>query len=98
MLLAFVCFSALFFLKRKNSTIAFVIFFGNIFAHLILDTIVGKIEWLYPFSNIAISLFEVPNVYGFWIYNFIFHWTFLLEIAVLFCAGFVLLRKNPFRK
>ncbi|MEK7672778.1 MAG: metal-dependent hydrolase [Patescibacteria group bacterium] len=75
-------------LKKKDYTIAAIIFFSNIFLHFILDTIVGKIEWLYPFTDKAYSLFEVPAVYDFWVWNFIFHWTFLFEIAVIIWAIF----------
>ncbi len=72
--------------KKRNYIFASIIFFANIFLHLFLDTIVGKIDWLYPFSEKPIYFFEVPNVYNFWIYNFVFHWTFLFEIAVIIWA------------
>jgi len=73
-------------LKKKDYLIAGAIFFANIFLHLILDTIVGKVEWLYPFTDKAYFLFDVPSIYGFWVYNFIFHWTFLPEIIMMIWA------------
>lgn len=78
--------------KKKAYYIATIIFFSNIFLHLILDTIVGKIEWLYPFTNQAYFLFDVPAVYNFWVYNFIFHWTFLFEIGVITWAIYIMIK------
>ncbi|MDD2785496.1 MAG: metal-dependent hydrolase [Patescibacteria group bacterium] len=80
--------------KKKEYMFASVIFFSNIFLHLILDTIVGRIEWLYPFTNKAFYLFSVPNVYGFWVYNFAFHWTFLFEVGLIAWAGYILFKER----
>ncbi|NCO05362.1 MAG: metal-dependent hydrolase [Candidatus Magasanikbacteria bacterium] len=78
---------SIFFLRRRfDYIIAAVFFFSTVFLHLILDTLVGKIAWFFPFTDRAVSLFEVPAVYSFWIYNFIFHWTFLFEIAAIVWA------------
>ncbi|MDH5596812.1 MAG: metal-dependent hydrolase [Candidatus Peregrinibacteria bacterium] len=84
--IALITFAFLWVLNRREHMLAAVVFFGNIFLHLMLDTIVGKIEWLFPFSEKAIYLFDVPAVHSFWVYNFIFHWTFLLEIVVILWA------------
>jgi inner membrane protein len=57
--------------------------YTNLLLHMALDTVVGKIRWLYPFSREDFYVFEVPARYG-WAYaNFILHWTFLLEIGVV---------------
>jgi len=64
----------------------------SIFLHLTLDTIVGKIEWLHPFTNQAYSLFNVPAIYEFWAYNFVFHWTFLFEIGVIGWAIYMVVK------
>ena len=81
-------------LKKRNYTIASVIFFSNIMLHLVLDTIVGKIEWLFPFTNKAYYLFKVPAVYDFWVYNFIFHWTFLFELGLIIWAIYVFIKNR----
>jgi inner membrane protein len=86
--------SAIWLLKKKKYYVAAIIFFANIFLHLILDTIVGKIAWLYPFTAKAFYLFDVPAVYNFWVYNFIFHWTFLFEITLLAWAGYILIKER----
>jgi len=64
----------------------FVFFFSNIFLHLCLDTISGKIKWLYPFSERGISLFYVKTVHEFWVLDLVFHWTFIFEIIVVLFA------------
>lgn len=79
-------------LKKKQYYIPASIFFANIFLHLALDTIVGKIEWLYPFTDHAYVLFTVPAVYDFWVYNFVFHWTFLFEIGVIIWAAYIFIK------
>ena len=68
--------------KRIHTLLALVFFVG-ILVHLFLDTIVGKIEWLQPFSSRAYYLFEVPAVYNFWVWNFVLHWTFLFELILI---------------
>ena len=94
LLIAAATFAIIWLLKKKNYMIAAIIFFSNIFLHLFLDTIVGKIEWLFPFTDNAYYMVDVPSVYHFWVYNFIFHWTFLLEIAVLIWAVYIFIKSR----
>lgn len=63
----------------------------NILLHLLLDSLVGDVRWLAPFSDRGFSLLEVPAVHDFWLYNFVFHWTFLFEVAIASAAILVLL-------
>ncbi|MFC1599408.1 metal-dependent hydrolase [Patescibacteria group bacterium] len=79
--------------KRNELVLPLVVFMAGIFLHLILDTFVGGIKWLYPISDISIIIAHVPAVYDYWVYNFIFHWTFLLEIAIFAWAGIIWLNK-----
>jgi len=94
LLIVAVTFAIIWLLKKKYYMIAAIIFFSNIFLHLFLDTIVGKIEWLFPFTDNAYYMVDVPSVYHFWVYNFIFHWTFLLEIAVLIWAVYIFIKSR----
>jgi len=89
LIIAAITLAVLWLLKKNRALIAAVIFFSNIFLHLFLDTIVGKIEWLFPFTNKAYYMFDVPAVRSFWVCNFVFHWTFLLEIGAVIWAIFV---------
>lgn len=81
-----ISFAFLLLFKQKKYMAAAVIFFSNIFLHLFLDTVVGKIEWLYPFSDKQFYVFDVPAVHDWWVYNFVFHWTFLFEVALIIWA------------
>lgn len=56
------------------------------FLHMLLDSIVGDIWWFAPFIDKSYSLFTVPALYKPWWLNFIFHWSFLLELVILFMA------------
>lgn len=68
------------FLRRYLSTA--LVFFAAIFLHLLLDSIGGGILWAAPFNNHLYRLVTVPPSQNHWVWSFIFHWTFLLEIAV----------------
>lgn len=79
----------LFLIKKGAYWMVYRIFFINIFLHLFLDTFVGKVEWLYPYSTRSFSFFEVSARYDWWIYNFVFHWTFLLELILIVIAVYL---------
>ncbi len=81
-----------FFTKNRRFLLISTIFLANIFLHLILDTFVAGILWLYPFSHVSLRLFTVPARYPFWGENFAFHWTFLVEIAIILWAFIVLIK------
>lgn len=67
----------------------------NVLLHLLLDTVAAKIRWFAPFSRAGISLFEVPPRYGWWIWNYVLHWTFGIEILLAGTALYVCLT-HPF--
>ena len=60
--------------------------------HMVLDSIAAGIAWLAPFSDFEINLIEVPARHGWWVWNFVLHWTFGLELAILAAAGAALWR------
>lgn len=60
---------------------------SGVMLHLLLDTITGGIQWAYPFSNQHYTVIKVPAVYDWWVFNFVVHWTFLLELILLGLAG-----------
>lgn len=62
---------------------ALAVLSANIFLHLALDTPVGGIAWLYPYDPESIRLIEVPARFDRWVWSFVFHWTFLVELAIL---------------
>ncbi|MBL1141913.1 MAG: metal-dependent hydrolase [Proteobacteria bacterium] len=65
----------------------------TIILHLILDTHLGRIQWFYPFSKHAVYLLDISAVHKNWILNFFLHWTFLLELLIIFIATNKLFRR-----
>lgn len=72
----------------RRNTIALLAFaFAlNGFMHLLLDSIVGDIWWFAPFVDQSFALFTVPALYQPWWLNFVLHWSFALELAVVVWA------------
>lgn len=67
---------------QKRLLPAALTFYAAIFMHLCLDSVVGDILWLYPFSNKMFALATVPASQPHWILSFLFHWSFALELAI----------------
>lgn len=64
--------------------------------HMLLDSIVGDIWWFAPWVDASYSLFTVPARFDYWWLNFIFHWSFILEITICVCAYYVWVRRPKF--
>ncbi|MBI5654037.1 metal-dependent hydrolase [Candidatus Uhrbacteria bacterium] len=80
--------------KSRKLSIVSTIFLANIFLHLILDTFAAGILWLYPLWDKSFVLIDVPARYSSWVENFIFHWSFLVEILIFIWASAVLLKER----
>jgi len=65
--------------------------------HMVLDSIAAEILWLKPFAELEVNLVQVPACYGWWVWNFVLHWTFLLELAIVLAAGIALWRATGAR-
>jgi len=65
------------------------IFLVAVVSHLVLDTIAGGVLWLWPLSYSNVVFVDVPATHSWWVWNFIFHWTFLLELALWVAAAYV---------
>ncbi|MEE9389577.1 MAG: metal-dependent hydrolase [Paracoccaceae bacterium] len=62
--------------------------------HTLLDSFAAEIYWFRPFSDIHLNVIEVPARYGWWVWNFVFHWTFTVELAFCFVAAIVYFRRK----
>lgn len=62
------------------------VFFAAVFSHMILDTMAGEIEWLWPFSDVGFNLVTVPATHAQWYLSFLTHWTFMFELIISVCA------------
>ncbi|WP_084600606.1 metal-dependent hydrolase [Aromatoleum toluclasticum] len=76
----------LFTASKKNYAACASIFSLNGFVHMILDTIVGDIWWFAPWGSEPFAFFTVPALYKPWWLNFLLHWSFAIEIAVVVWA------------
>lgn len=67
---------------------------AGVLAHLLLDTVAGGIFWLHPIRDVEVVLVHVPPRYSWWVWSFVLHWSFALELVVI--AGAALLsRRSP---
>jgi len=89
-----VCSFVVFRIRRSALAATILIFTINGFAHLLLDSIVGDIAWLAPWHSSFYSLAHVPATHAIWWMNYVLHWSFCCEIALIVWA-FWLLRKTP---
>lgn len=76
-------------LKAKYLTWLAASFIGGVFLHLILDTPFAGICWLYPITDQKFYLITVPATRSWWVWSFVFHWSFLFEIAICIAAAVV---------
>ena len=92
--IACVGFVLLFVTKKRDWLPIWLLFIVNIFLHLVLDSMAGGVLWMHPFSTRSFQLFFIPSVYGFWVWNFVLHWTFLFEIALIISAVVLFVRER----
>ncbi|MBI3561800.1 MAG: metal-dependent hydrolase [Gammaproteobacteria bacterium] len=77
--------------QRHWITIAHV-FFLNVLLHCVLDSSSGGILWLYPWDQHYYRLARVPLHHPPRFGDFFWHWTFLLEVAIIMFAALVALK------
>lgn len=80
--------------KSRTATVISLIFFSNVLLHLVLDTFVGGIAWLYPWNTQSIFLVTVPATHTFWVLSFLTHWSFLVELVIIVWAAAVFFRSK----
>lgn len=76
---------------RRTAILAFGL---GALLHMALDSIVGKITWVWPISDFSKPLVVVQATHDHWILSFLFHWTFLVEILIVLTAIIVAWRAN----
>lgn len=55
--------------------------------HLLLDSVAGDIWWLAPWFDHPFSLVDIPSGHDRWWLNYLLHWTFVLELAIVALAA-----------
>ncbi|SHE83271.1 inner membrane protein [Loktanella atrilutea] len=54
--------------------------------HMALDSFAAAIYWLRPLSDVHVNAVTVPARFDWWVWNFVLHWTFAIEIAICLAA------------
>lgn len=62
------------------------IFLLGVASHLVLDSLVGGIWWLWPWLDQPFALVRIPATYSPWWLNFLLHWSFGVELAIVALA------------
>lgn len=78
--------------QRPGAGPVIAVALAGLLLHMALDSIAAGIAWAAPFSDFEINLVQVPARHGWWVWNFVLHWTFALELAILAAAGGTLWR------
>jgi inner membrane protein len=73
----------------RAAWLALAVFGSNVLGHLLLDTVAGGIRWLWPATDTEFVLVAVEPRYQPWYLNFLLHWTFALELALVGAAAWV---------
>jgi inner membrane protein len=74
---------------KKNLGALCAILLANTQLHMLLDSVAGGIYWLYPFNSEKYRLFVITSRFDWWVFNYIFHWTFLLELTIIVTTAYV---------
>ena len=70
----------------RTTWTAWMVVCANVALHLVMDTTAGGIRWGWPFSHAELALAHVTARHDPWYLNFVLHWTFALEIAIVAAA------------
>jgi len=73
-------------MRELRPPVALWFFLLGVLSHLLLDSIIGDIYWLIPFSYEPFSLFTVHPRHAPWYLNLFLHWVFGLELVLTICA------------
>ena len=71
----------------RPAWLALGVVLANLALHLVLDTTAGGIRWTWPASVHEYRLATVPARVRPWWLNFVLHWTFALELAIVAVAA-----------
>lgn len=73
----------------RQAWIALAVLGANAMLHVVLDTTAGGIRWLWPWTEAEFAMSQPAARYQPWYLNFVLHWTFALEMALVITAVWV---------
>ncbi|QLQ01947.1 MAG: metal-dependent hydrolase [Thiobacillus sp.] len=62
------------------------VFMLGAWSHLLLDSVAGDIWWLWPWLDTPFSLVNIPAIHARWWLNYLLHWSFAVELAIVALA------------
>jgi len=62
------------------------VFMLGVWSHLLLDSVAGDIWWLWPWLDTPFSLINIPAIHTPWWLNYLLHWSFAVELAIVALA------------
>lgn len=89
--------TSLFWVRNSDKSILpylYLIFSMAGVLHLLLDSVVGDIWWFAPIYNKPYALITVSAMHNPWWLNFLYHWSFGLELILCLLALLVLKSRN----
>ncbi len=85
-------------LGQRTWALGALVFAANGFGHMLLDTLWGRIGWAWPFDPTLFRWVSVPSNHRFWVLNFVWHWTALVELSIIAAAATLFwLKRRPSR-
>ncbi len=62
-----------------------------------LDSVASGIKWLYPVDPSYFGIWRIPSIHDWWVTNYLFHWTFLIELMITATAAVVFFKDRHLR-
>ncbi len=80
--------------------LAFLLFLSNVWLHLMLDSLIAPVYWLYPFSTEGLQLLSLnmERRYDYWLWNYLLNPIMFWEGSICVAAGALWIlrrRKSP---
>jgi len=69
-------------ISRETPQAWMMVAIACLLVHLTLDSLVGGIYWLKPFTDWRLTVVSVPARFEGWMWNFILHWSFAIELII----------------
>ncbi len=80
--------------KRRDFLTHIYVALVCLMVHMLLDSFAAEIYWLRPFSDTHLNAVNVPAQFNWWVWNFVLHWTFIVEVMICVAALVVFLRSR----
>ena len=85
--------------KSRTIVVTSTIFITCVLLHLALDSFAGGgIKWFHPFDHTYLRIFSIPAQNRYWIWNYLLHWTALIEFLIILIASLTFWKTQSFKR